>query len=765
MRFGGIVALDERVLRHGCRPDRRPDRSERRRQDHALQLPRTPVYAPAGRHPLRGTARSSPRRTHHIAALGIGRTFQNLALFPTMSVLDNVMVGVHSRTRSDFASNALKLPWVGREEREARDAARELIAFLDLEDVAGPSGRGAALRHAQARRAGPGAGQPAAAPAPRRAGGRPQPRGSGGAGRAGSRNPRRAASHGAAGRAPHEPGHAGVGQGRRARLRPEDRRGPARRGPAQSRSDQGLPWERATDARAARGGEPGGAVRVRPRSSTAWPSPSRRAASPPSSAPTARARRRRCARSAAWSRRPASIRFDGQRIDGKPTEEIVRLGIAHTPEGRGTFMDLTRARRTCGWAPTRGATGGAIADDFERVYEYFPVLAERRRQQAGTLSGGEQQMLAVARALMSRPRLLLLDEPSLGLAPLVTREIFRIVRAINQDAGRQRAAGRAERRAWRSSWPTTPTCSRRDASCMSRPVSAICSGTTSIRRSYLGLLRSEPMDIFIQQVVSGLATGGIYASLALALVMIYQATDVVNFAQGEMAMFSTYLCWSLLQLGLPYWVAFFATLVIAFVGGLLIERIVLRPVERRADPHHRHRDPRARLHLQQRRGLDLLLRSRSPSRARSRTSPSRSATSSSAPTTWAPSASRWWCSLLLFLFFRYTTLGLAMRAAAQNPTSSRLCGIRVGWMLALGWGLAAAFGAVAGMMVAPVVFLDPNMMGGIQLYAFAAATVGGFTSPRGAVVGGLPGRRDREPRRHLRQLHRHGAQARRWRWP
>ncbi|HEY7869733.1 MAG TPA: branched-chain amino acid ABC transporter permease, partial [Methylomirabilota bacterium] len=87
------------------------------------------------------------------------------------------------------------------------------------------------------------------------------------------------------------------------------------------------------------------------------------------------------------------------------------------------------------------------------------------------------------------------------------------------------------------------------------------------------------MDIFIQQVVSGLATGGIYASLALALVMIYQATDVVNFAQGEMAMFSTYLAWSLLQAGLPYWATFCATVAIAFVGGLLVERIVIRPVE------------------------------------------------------------------------------------------------------------------------------------------------------------------------------------------
>jgi branched-chain amino acid transport system permease protein len=91
----------------------------------------------------------------------------------------------------------------------------------------------------------------------------------------------------------------------------------------------------------------------------------------------------------------------------------------------------------------------------------------------------------------------------------------------------------------------------------------------------------------------------------------------------------------------------------------------------------------------------------------------------------------------LYVFFRYTPLGLAMRAAAQNPVSSRLVGIRVGWMLALGWGLAALVGAVAGMMVAPVVFLDPNMMGGVLIYAFASATLGGFTSPGGAVLGGL----------------------------
>ena len=131
-------------------------------------------------------------------------------------------------------------------------------------------------------------------------------------------------------------------------------------------------------------------------------------------------------------RTEGAISFAGARIDGTATEDIVRLGIAHVPDGRGTFVNLTVEENLRLGAYTRRDCE-AVRADFERVYAYFPRLAERREQQAGTLSGGEQQMLALSRALMLRPKLLLLDEPSFGLAPLVVQDIFRIMRRINEE--------------------------------------------------------------------------------------------------------------------------------------------------------------------------------------------------------------------------------------------------------------------------------------------------------------------------------------------
>ena len=243
------------------------------------------------------------------------------------------------------------------------------------------------------------------------------------------------------------------------------------------------------------------------------------------------------------------------------------------------------------------------------------------------------------------------------------------------------------------------------------------------------------LNLLIHQVLSGLATGGIYASLALALVMIYQATQLVNFAQGEMAMFATYIAWSLLQQGMPYWGAFALTVLIAFVGGVLIERVIIRPVERA---------PILSVVIV---FIALLVIFNSlagwiysytikpfPSPFPTQPLFGNSYVSSHELGSMGITLA---VLLALFVFFRYTPLGLAMRAAAQNPESSRLVGVRVGWMLALGWGLASAIGAIAGMMVAPIVFLEPNMMGGILLYAFAGALLGGIDSPGGAVLGGF----------------------------
>jgi branched-chain amino acid transport system permease protein len=243
------------------------------------------------------------------------------------------------------------------------------------------------------------------------------------------------------------------------------------------------------------------------------------------------------------------------------------------------------------------------------------------------------------------------------------------------------------------------------------------------------------LALFLHQLASGLALGGVYAIMALALVMIYQATQLVNFAQGEMAMFSTYLAWKMIDVGYPYWVAFVATLAISFVGAIVLERAVVRPFAKAP----------ILASIIVFIGLSFIF---------------------NASAGWlfgysvqsldSPFSGRPWFGVgyisahelgaifvsfvvltLVYAFFRFTPLGLAMRAAAQNPASARLVGIRVGWMLSIGWGLAAAIGAVAGMMAAPIIYLDPNMMGGVLLYAFAGAVLGGVDNPWGAAFGGF----------------------------
>ena len=241
---------------------------------------------------------------------------------------------------------------------------------------------------------------------------------------------------------------------------------------------------------------------------------------------------------------------------------------------------------------------------------------------------------------------------------------------------------------------------------------------------------------FAQQVTSGLAAGAIYASLALALVLIYQTTNVVNFAQGEMATFTTYIAWTLMHRGVPYWPAFVLTLLIAFGGGVAVERVLIRPLEHRAE-------------------IVIVIFTIGMLTALNGLTgwiwgpevklfdspfPNRSVIVGDVAISIRDIGTFGVCLgtvVALWLFFRFTTLGLAMRAVEYNPYASRLMGVRVGWMLALGWGFAAMLGAIAGMMAAPSVFLDPDMMLVVLIYGFAAAVLGGIDSPLGAVVGGL----------------------------
>ena len=242
---------------------------------------------------------------------------------------------------------------------------------------------------------------------------------------------------------------------------------------------------------------------------------------------------------------------------------------------------------------------------------------------------------------------------------------------------------------------------------------------------------------FMQQVVSGLASGGVYASLALALVIIHRSTGVINFAQGEMATLCTYIAWTLtVNHGWDYWPAFVVTLLFSFGFGVVTHRVVIRPVERGNVLRIVIVTIGLLIAIN---GFVIWYWSGEP---QALASPFGNDTIDVGGVVIAAQdigtiAVSIGIVILLWLLFRFTKVGLALRAAAVNPEEARLVGVRVTWMLALGWGLAAVLGAVAGLLTAPSVGLDPQMMAPILIYAFAAAVLGGIDSPLGAVVGGL----------------------------
>ena len=242
-------------------------------------------------------------------------------------------------------------------------------------------------------------------------------------------------------------------------------------------------------------------------------------------------------------------------------------------------------------------------------------------------------------------------------------------------------------------------------------------------------------NIFAQQTVAGLAQGAIFGSLALALVLIYRATEVINFAQGELAMATTYIAYQLTLWGLSYWLSFFLTLLIAFVLGAVVQVVFIRPIQ--------HSVIAVVIVTV---GMFILIDGLVTWKWGADLKFMKAPFGNTVYHAGGVAFSRQDIGvllvsilsvILLWVLFQFTKLGLAMRAAALRPAAAALVGVRVNWMLAIGWGLAAVLGAVAGLMTEPTQFLQPTMMQAILLYAFAAAVLGGLESPAGAVIGGL----------------------------
>src|SRR5258708_16896088 len=261
------------------------------------------------------------------------------------------------------------------------------------------------------------------------------------------------------------------------------------------------------------------------------------------------------------------------------------------------------------------------------------------------------------------------------------------------------------------------------------------SRTTKTSANPISVIEEPAMELFTNQVLAGIATGAIYACMALAVVMIYQAIDQLNFAQGEMAMFSTFIAWQLMQWGVPYWWAFLLTLALSFAGGIVIERGVLKPLAKAPILTHVAGFIALFAIINSVAGLtwDFTIKQFPTPFGSSPFLGSQLISTHQAGMIGVTLG----LLVLLYFFFQYTRVGLAMRAAATLPESARLVGINTSWMIALGWGMAPAIGSIARLLTPPSVFLYPHLIGGVLVYRVAAAVLGGLTSPLGAVIGGF----------------------------